>query len=181
MTMIDPPCKEARQLRLAGESGWYAAQLKPNGEALALSNLERQGFNTFRPQVWETLRTDKAVKRVMRSMFPGYLFVEFDIADPTWHSIRSTRGITRLVGNPSGRPSRLPNDLIRELMARSASNLAADPAKNIQPGDKVHLANGPFATLLATVEKLDARQRVWLLIDLMGRQTRLSATLDQIS
>lgn len=157
---------------------WYAAQLRPNGDSLALLNLERQGFNAFRPQMWETRQTDKGPNRVLRPMFPGYVFVEFDLRRPQWTKIRSTRGISRLVGSTTGGPSRLPSGLVDLLKQRCAGNLANPAVNELQPGDKVYVSSGPFAAFLATVERVDAQSRVNLLIDFMGRATRFTADAD---
>ena len=161
-------------------SAWYAAQLRPNGDAMALVNLERQGFNTFRPLLWETKTSGKGPQRQLRPMFPGYLFVEFNIRHPEWAKIRSTRGISRLVGNMNGEPSRIPHGLIDILKQRCAGNLTNSTANPLQPGDNVYVSSGPFAAFLATVERMGAKNRVWLLIDFMGRASRFSADADQL-
>jgi transcriptional antiterminator RfaH len=158
-----------------GDLAWYAAQLRPNGDALAMTHLQRQGFTPFRPLIWESRRTGQTMASFLRPMFPGYVFVQFDVTQPTWSKIRSTRGITRLIGNDTNGPRKLPTDLILDMKARCASNLPAGPSNAFEPGDQVHVACGPFADFLATVENVDAQQRVWLLIDFMGRSSRISA------
>jgi transcriptional antiterminator RfaH len=162
------------------QPAWYAAQLRPNGDALALLNLQRQGFNAFRPLLWETKRSQKGPQRLLRPMFPGYVFVQFDITQPDWPNIRSTRGISRLVGNMSGGPSRLPTGLIDALRHRCAGSEANSAVDAFELGDKVYVSSGPFAAFLATVERMDAENRVWLLIDFMGRAARFSAEADQL-
>lgn len=157
---------------------WYVAQTRPNGEALALLNLERQSFNTFRPMIWEMKGAGPGGKRLMRPMFPGYVFIEFDKGQTNWLKIRSTRGISRLISNVSSGPSRLPAALIAELQSRCASNLPLGPKNDFKPGELVHVTDGPFATFLATVEKIDEQARIWLLIDFLGRSARISTSLD---
>lgn len=159
---------------------WYAAQVRPKGDAMALMNLEYQGFNAFQPLIWETKSSVKGPQRLLRPMFPGYVFVEFDISLLGWTKIRSTRGISRLVGNANRGPSRLPDGLIEILKQRCAGNVANGAANDIQPGDKVYVSSGPFAAFLATVERMDAKNRVWLLIDFMGRASRFSTNTDQV-
>jgi transcriptional antiterminator RfaH len=162
------------------QPAWYAAQLRPNGDALALVNLERQGFPAFRPLLWETRRSERGPQRLLKPMFPGYVFVQFDITQPEWPHIRSTRGISRLVGNMSGGPSRLPTGLIDALRQRCAGNEANSAANALKQGDKVYVSSGPFAAFLATIERMDAQNRAWLLIDFMGRAARFSADADQL-
>jgi transcriptional antiterminator RfaH len=159
---------------------WYAAQLRPNGDTLAMTHLQRQGFTPFRPLIWESRRSGQAMASVLRPMFPGYVFVKFDILQPDWCKIRSTRGITRLIGQDATGPSKLPTALILDMKARCASNLPAGPSNTFEPGDQVHVACGPFADFLATVEKVDAQQRIWLLIDFMGRSSRISAKANDL-
>lgn len=159
---------------------WYAAQLRPNGDRLALVNLQRQGFNSFRPQIWETKLTNKGPQRSLMPMFPGYVFVEFDISEPNWTKIRGTRGISRVVGNIDGGPSRLPTGLVELLKQRCATNLADPSSHTFQVGDEVYVSGGPLSAFVATVERLDAQKRVWLLIDFMGRTTRFSSDADNL-
>lgn len=159
---------------------WYAAQLRPNGDRLALVNLQRQGFNSFRPQIWESKRTDKGTQRLLKPMFPGYVFIEFDINEPNWTKIRSTHGISRVVGNIDGRPSRLPTGLVDLLKQRCATNLVDPSSHAFRAGDEVHVSEGPLSAFVATVERVDAQKRVWLLIDFMGRATRFSSVADKL-
>jgi transcriptional antiterminator RfaH len=159
---------------------WYAAQLRPNGDSLAAVNLQRQGFNSFRPQIWETKRTEKGTQRLLKPMFPGYVFIEFDVSEPNWAKIRSTHGISRVVGNIDGRPSRLPTGLVELLKQRCATNLVDPFSHAFRAGDEVHVSEGPLSAFLATVERVDAQKRVWLLIDFMGRATRFSSDADKL-
>jgi transcriptional antiterminator RfaH len=162
-----------------GNASWYAAQLRPNGERLALVNLQRQGFNSFSPKIWETKRTDKGSQRLLKPMFPGYVFIEFDISAPNWTKIRSTHGISRVVGNIDGRPSRLPTGLVELLKQRCAINLDSS-SHAFRAGDEVHFSEGPLSAFVATVERVDAQKRVWLLIDFMGRATSFSSEADKL-
>ena len=54
------------------------------------------------------------------------------------------------------------------------------PAKFLKNGDKVTLINGPFVNFVAAVENIASDQRVWLLIDIMGSQTRVSVEVNQL-
>ena len=159
---------------------WYATQLRPNGDALAMTHLQRQGFTPFRPQIWETQPKGKTHSPVLMPMFPGYIFVNFDIMQPDWSKIRSTRGVTRLIGSEAGGPSRVPNDVIASLKSRCASAMPSRESVDFKIGDQVQLVHGPFSDFLATVEKVDAHQRIQLLIDFMGRISRLGARKDDI-
>ena len=61
------------------EAKWYVAQVKPNGFASAEANLDRQGFETFMPLRRKTVRHARQMRDVLRPVFPGYLFIKFDL------------------------------------------------------------------------------------------------------
>ena len=155
-------------------SAWFLAQLKPNAQRIAERNLHRQGFTTFLPKIEQSRRKDSRFVTEVKPLFPGYIFVQFDTQTGGWRAINSTQGVTRLVS--FGRdPAPVPDDLIDEIRARCSDGDVFVPAQDtIGVGDVVTVAKGPFADFTATVADLDPDQRVWVLIDLMGRKTRVS-------
>jgi transcriptional antiterminator RfaH len=54
------------------------------------------------------------------------------------------------------------------------------PIRKLKKGDHVTVLNGPFANFIATVEKYEADQRIWLLMDLMGRKTNIQTSSDNL-
>ena len=54
------------------------------------------------------------------------------------------------------------------------------PPKQCTKGDAVKLLNGPFAEFIATVEDIDPQKRVWMLIDFLGRASRISVSPEQL-
>jgi transcriptional antiterminator RfaH len=54
------------------------------------------------------------------------------------------------------------------------------PPKILRPGDQVALTTGPFANFVAEVEKIAPDRRVWVLMDIMGAQTRVAVGADQL-
>ena len=79
------------------DAAWFLAQFKPNSHRIAERNLIRQGFQTFRPLQEETRRARGTFTTRMLPLFPGYLFVAFDIGKDGWRKVNSTYGITRIV------------------------------------------------------------------------------------
>lgn len=155
------------------ETRWYLAQLKPNGQNLAERNLNRQNFRTFLPMQEKTARRNGRFASVLRPLFPGYIFVAFNPARGAWRAINSTQGVTKLVS--FGRfPTSLPRGLVSELMLRCDEGGKLLPPQNLTPGDKVTLTSGAFSEFVATVERIAPDRRVWVLLDLMGRTTRVA-------
>jgi len=152
---------------------WFLAQFKPNSHKIAERNLRRQKFQTFLPLHEETKRRAGRFTTTLRPLFTGYMFVAFDASKGGWRAINSTYGITRLVSF-SDDPQPVPLDLISRLMLRCDEGGKLLPPRILKPGDAVEISGGPFAEFVATVEKVDPDQRVWVLLDLMGRTTRVA-------
>lgn len=155
------------------DEAWYLAQLKPNCHRIAERNLTRQGFRIFLPQHQETWRRNGKFSTGLRPLFPGYLFVAFDPTRGLWRAINGTYGVSRLVcaGNV---PQAVPDEIVTGLMARCDRAGVFDTAIPFRSGDQVRIGAGPFLDFVARVEEMASDQRVWVLLDLMGRQTRIA-------
>lgn len=153
---------------------WYLVQLKPNCAKIAIRNLERQGLATFLPLESRTVRKRGKFVTAEAPLFPGYLFVSFDIASGCWQAVNSTYGVNRLVSF-ADRPAAAPPGLIAELMARCSESGTLKPAPEFAPGDQVMISGGPCASFIAKVQSLESEQRIWLLMDLLGKETRVAA------
>ncbi|MDB0035974.1 transcriptional activator RfaH [Planktomarina temperata] len=139
---------------------WFLLQYKPNSHRLALRNLHRQGFETFLPMQDVTQRHSTKFVQQRRPLFPGYMFVSFALDTAPWRKINSTVGVARLVSF-DGQPKALPPD-------------------QFAPGDELQVMSGPFAEYVATIETIDAEQRIWLLMEFMGQKTRMAVWPEQV-
>ena len=158
---------------------WFILQFKPNSHLLAERNLNRQGFKSFLPMHEITKYKYNRYVSDLRPLFPGYMFVAFDPESGPWRQINCTIGISKLVSF-GGQPSPIPLDLISGLMARCSSGGKLLPPAQLNKGDPVQLLTGPFANYIAKIETIDADQRVWVLMELMGRVTRISVDPNQL-
>ena len=114
-----------------------------------------------------------------RLLLPDYMFVSFALDTMPWHKINSTVGVARLVSF-EGWPKALPPDLIAELMARCDSQGRVLPPAQFAPGDELQVMSGPFAEYVATIETIDAENRIWLLMEFMGQKTRMAVRPGQV-
>jgi transcriptional antiterminator RfaH len=160
-------------------TSWFLAQLKPNCAGVADKNLKRQGFKTFLPLQEETGQRNGKFVTAMRPLFPGYIFVAFDVAQGLWRKVNSTYGITRLVSFGK-EPAVVPTDLVAQLMARCDASGQVLPPRILKPGDQVTLINGAFANFAAEVETIAPDRRVWVLMEIMGGRTRVAAPAEQV-
>lgn len=163
-----------------GSDPWFLAQVRPNCFHIAQRNLERQGFPVFCPLLQETRRRAGRFVSVAIPLFPGYLFVGFDPSDSPWRAINSTYGVTKLVTFGLALPTPAPAGLVSGLMERCDDEGKLLPRDRLSPGDEVRVAKGPFSNFIATVESLAPQRRVWLLLDLFGRTTRIAVSASDV-
>ena len=158
---------------------WFVLQFKPNSHHLAAKNLNRQGFGTFLPLDDSTSQRLSRFKNTTKPLFPGYMFIKFDRAESEWHKINSTYGVSRLITFNSILKS-IPTIFVDHLMKRYDLSGKLLPIQKLKKGDEVRVLKGPFANFIATVEKYEADQRILILMDLMGRKTKLQTPLNTL-
>lgn len=151
---------------------WYLAQCKPNCGKIAERNLKRQGIRTFLPLSQQTRRSGTKFVSELRPLFPGYVFVGVYPGGQHWRAINSTYGVSRLVAF-SEHPARVPSGFVADLMRRCDAEGRLLPPPQLAPGDRVRVISGSFANFLAKVETITPDQRIWVLLDLMGRSLRV--------
>ena len=158
---------------------WYIAQFRPNSHKIAVRNLERQGFETFLPMHEVTRRTAVKLETVIRPLFTGYMFVACNPDQAPWRQINSTYGISRMPSFAK-RPKPMPAALITGLRARCDNVGKVMPLKYFEAGQSVEIHSGPFSNFIATVEQMTSDARVWVLLDFMGKETRLQGDRHQV-
>ena len=151
---------------------WFIAQIKPNSYNSAIQNLERQGFETFLPKMEITQRQENKflVKNVY--VFPGYMFVCFDPHIITWTKINSTYGVSKIL-TFSNKPAEISSDLILELKNKYEINSKLTQKEKLQKGNSIKFYTGPFTDLIAKVESVEEKNRIWVLLEVMGGNQRL--------
>jgi transcriptional antiterminator RfaH len=163
----------------ANTPSWYIIQFKPNSHKIAVHYLQRQGFETFLPMHEVTRRTATKFEPVTRPRFAGYMFVACDPEKAPWMQINSTYGVSRMLSFAQGfKP--MPEALIAGLRARCDSVGKVVPLKDFEAGQSVKMHSGPFASFIATVEQMASDARVWVLLDFLGKATRVQVDRQQI-
>jgi len=155
------------------ERQWFALYTKANQESIAIQHIERQSFEVYCPMMTRTRRHARKVEQVKRPLFPSYICVRFSRTRDQWRPLLSTRGVRSLVkfGDSVGL---LPEDFVEHLRAHEdAGRLSQFLLPKVEPGDCVTLTEGPFRNFVARVLSAPEKDRVWLLLDVMGRQTRV--------
>jgi transcription termination/antitermination factor NusG len=133
--------------------------------------------------------------QVNRKVLPGYLLVRMELNDESWGAVRNTPGVTGFVGATS-KPSPLTIDEVVKILvpattpqaARAtggeATTTAAAPATvvDFEVGESVTVMDGPFATLPATINEINAeQQKLQVLVSIFGRETPVELSFNQVS
>jgi transcriptional antiterminator RfaH len=168
------------------ESGWYCVRTKPKHEHIAAANLVRlSGIEVFCPRLRVERSTRRGIVRVLEPLFHGYLFVNC-VLDEKIDDLRYTNGVGALV-NFGGRIPRVPDTVLAELRACFADEEILPVRDELKPGEEVIVAAGAFEGMRASVlRELPARQRVQVLLEILGRPTaveveRASVALEENS
>ncbi|HEY9538905.1 MAG TPA: transcriptional activator RfaH [Kiloniellaceae bacterium] len=160
---------------------WYVAQTQAQGEERARLNLERQGFRTYLPRYRRERRHARRRDVVKAPLFPGYIFIELDLEQSPWRSINGTFGVTRLVCH-ADTPAAVPPGIVEEIQARAgADGLVELPPACLREGQALRIVSGALADCRGLFERMADRDRVILLLDLLGRKVRVEAPLSAVA
>jgi transcriptional antiterminator NusG len=126
-------------------------------------------------------------QQVQEKVLPGYILVRMDLTDESWAAVRNTPGVTGFVGL-SSRPSPLSLDEVAVLLAPEPEEKVAKKAEtaraasvDFEVGQSVTVMDGPFATLPATVNEINAdTQKLKVLVSIFGRETPVELSFDQV-
>ncbi len=158
---------------------WFAAITQPQREGVAIDNLRRQGFFTFAPLERVVRRHARKTIATTAPVFRGYVFIRMDPTRARWRSINGTLGVRSLVTS-CDIPLAVKPGVIETLIASTDADGVLEFVDSLQPGMTVRLKEGPFAEQLGVIERLDGRNRLVLLMSLMGGQVRTGVSRDMI-
>jgi transcriptional antiterminator RfaH len=155
----------------APDLAWYCARTKPKHEHIAAANVRKLlGLQVFLPQLRLDRPTRRGVVRVTEPLFPCYVFVRCRIAE-SLADLRYVNGVSTIVHFNDRIPS-IADGVIGELQAAFCAEEPLVVQDGLAAGAAVSLADGAFAGMNASVLRvLPSRQRVQVLLDILGRPT----------
>ena len=167
-------CRE-RSLIYDRDAGqvWWLVHCKPNGEQMALRNLENQNFPAFLPLQKPTNRKGTGFQTRIRPLLPGYMFVGQIPHAGQWPKINSTRGVARLVC-VAAVPTPVPLVIINQMFERCDSKGVFQQSVDLVTGQNVKISQGPFSGIIGKIIEIEPSQRVHLLFDFLGQKSRMS-------
>ena len=150
---------------------WCAARLQARREHLALRFLAQSGYETYFPQLREHRFSYGRKIEVRPALFPGYAFVLIQLQ---WHPARWAPGTLGLIMDGI-QPAKVPDPVIEEIRSRERDGLIDLPEPPpLRRGARVRILRGPFTGHLAIFADMKPRQRVEILLQLLGGEQRVT-------
>lgn len=122
----------------------------------------------------------------MQKLFPGYVFVEMDLTNETWHLVKDTPKVTGFVGAKDGahesKPKAVPRNQVESLRKKLSTGGAPEKIEvTLEKGQSVRIASGPFANFVGVVDDARAdRHKVRVLVSIFGRSTPIDLDFNQV-
>lgn len=161
---------------------WYVAHTHAKAERQALCHLERQGFTAYLPQYLKRWRHARRAEWVPAPLFPRYLFVNMDIERDRWRAVRSTVGVRHVISNGDW-PVPVADQIVEEIRAREDETgmVAVNPEPPFSPGEMVRVTSGALADQVGLFDCVSDDERVFILLELLGRQVRVRVPMESVS
>jgi transcription antitermination factor NusG len=148
---------------------WAACRIRLRQENLALHCLGLIGFETYYPRLRDRrVRFGRTIEN-RPALFPGYAFVLIQLQ---WHAAQWAPGTIGLIMD-GARPARVADDVIEEVRQREVGGLIELPRRSLRRGAQVRILQGPFRDHLAIFADMKPKQRVEVLLQLLGSAHRV--------
>jgi len=166
-------------LELQGGLSWYTLRTKPKKEATVADWLHGLHLEVFLPWLRCRRRVGTRHQWVLTPLFPGYLFCRLDLI-LSGKAARYSPGVQDFV-KFGARFAEMGEDILQDLRERCPNGVAQVEPRLYRSGETVMVKEGPFAGLEAIFESdMKGSERVAVLLDLLGRRTRLVLSSDMI-
>jgi transcriptional antiterminator RfaH len=165
----------------ADASRWLAVHTHARSEHKAALNLRKQGFETYLPQYLRVRRHARRIEQCHAPLFPRYLFARVDLTRQGWRVINSTIGVNHVVSNGSF-PAAVPDGLIATIREREDAEgfVRIGRIAPPKPGDVIRIIAGPMIDQAGIFECERERDRVVVLLNLIGTTTRVTISADAV-
>lgn len=158
---------------------WFVVRTKVGQEDKAVWHLKNQKFDVYLPKYCKKVHHARKTKSYLRPLFPGYLFIKIDIDRQPWRSINGTIGVIGLL-QFGATPQHISSELIDEIRTREENGVVNISPAGFVKGEAVHACGGALAEYTAFFEEHLDEKRVVLLLNLMGREVRVTVPPHQI-
>ena len=193
MTEESATSNAATELAVAptGNKRWYVVHAYSGMEKAVERNLreriERSGmqekFGRILVPMEEVVELKNGKKAVTeRRFFPGYVLVEMEMADDTWHLVKHTSKVTGFVGGAKNRPSPISESEVMKIVNQMQEGIEK-PRPKVQwvVGELVRVKEGPFTDFNGAIEEVNYdKSKVRVSVTIFGRATPVELDFSQV-
>ena len=117
-----------------------------------------------------------------RKFFPGYVLVNMELTDDTWHLVKSVPKVMGFIGGTGDRPAAIPDSQANAILQRMQDGVEKPRPKVLyEPGEVVRVVDGPFTDFNGVVEEVDyEKSRLKVSVLIFGRATPVDLEFSQI-
>jgi transcriptional antiterminator NusG len=174
-----------------GTKRWYVVHAYSGFEKSVLRALEdrinRAGMNDkfgkILVPVEEVVEMKGGQKHMSeRKFFPGYVLVEMEMNDDTWHLVKNTNKVTGFVGGTATKPAPIPEKEVDAIMQQMREGVEKPKPKVLfEVGEMVRVRDGPFTDFQGTVEDVNyEKSRLRVAVTIFGRSTPVELEFGQV-
>ncbi len=169
---------------------WYVIHTYSGFENRAKQNLEERVKNLGKERYFSSILvpTETVVelakgkkKTSQRKIFPGYLLVQMELNEETWHIVKETPKITGFAGD-SLKPLPLSDKEVEDILSQMKDGVSkAKPKISFNEGDSVRVIDGPFVNFIGTIEEVKPdKRKLKVLVSIFGRSTPVELDFIQV-
>ncbi|MEI2417055.1 transcription termination/antitermination protein NusG [Orrella sp. JC864] len=117
-----------------------------------------------------------------RRIFPGYILVELELTDETWHLVKNTNRVTGFLGGSSNRPTPISEKEVEKILSQMEEGVEKPRPKVLfEVGEMVRVKEGPFADFNGNVEDVNyEKSKVRVSVTIFGRATPVELDFSQV-
>ena len=170
---------------------WYVVHaysgFEKSVQRALLERVQRQGMQDLFGQVLvpveEVVELKSGQKSISeRKFFPGYVLVEMEMNDESWHLVKSTPKVTGFVGGTANKPSPISEKEVEKIMQQMQDGVEKPRPKVLfEPGEVVRVKEGPFTDFHGSVEHVNyEKNRLRVSVTIFGRATPVELEFGQV-
>ena len=176
---------------MATSMSWYVVQTSTGYESKVKDSLlEQAGLRSLSEFFGDVLVPTEEVVEVKsgkkrkssRKFFPGYVLVQMEMNDETWHLVRHLPRVLGFIGGTPSQPSPITDKEAENILQRVQDGADKPRPKVLfEPGEVVRVVDGPFADFSGAVEEVNYdKNRLRVAVLIFGRSTPVDLEFSQV-
>ena len=163
-------------------SGYEKSVLRALQERIVRSNLQDM-FGQILVPVEEVVEMKAGQKSISeRKLYPGYVLVQMDMNDESWHLVKSTPRVTAFIGGTAQKPTPIKDKEV-EIILQRMDDSKSNPTQKLtfEKGESVRIVDGPFKDFSGNVEDINyEKSKLRVSVVIFGRATPVELEFDQV-